>query len=124
MPTSVELLDRLASEFSGMSDSDKKDWLEIGDALTPRSEFPENYQIAVVLHTAHLMKLDEMNNELDAPSPPTGGVTSLKDRSTSMSGKSAGGDDASERALSATTYGAEYNRLKGGGEITTPIIGG
>lgn len=125
MSTSIEILDRVAPEFADRPEDDKRAFLNIASSMIEPSQFPGTYQQAAVFLAAHYMTLAKRGEKFeDVPGAPSGGISSMSDKGFSYSGSSAGGEDASEKALTSTQYGAEFNRLKNNnGTITTPILG-
>lgn len=124
--SAVDVLDKVAPQFESEPADTKEFWLETASVSLSPDDYPSKiWPLAVALKAAHYMTLRDRGVKFKhVPGAPSGGITSVSDRSVSHSGETIDVDDPAEQALAATQYGAMLVGLGGGGEITTPILGG
>lgn len=120
----IDRLDTIASQFAGLSDSVKSDWIDIAQERYINTKIwarAGKLRIGLALATAHLLTLDDRNQNQGSGTQGVGRVTSLSegDQSISFSGPTGTGSDAD---LEQTTYGTQFKQIQNS-LPTTPIVG-
>lgn len=109
----LTLLRTIAPEFEELEDTVLQTWLDLTQPLVSKSAFGAAYEQAVAYLAAHRMKMAGLGKEGAFGSlADRTGVVSYSEGATSVSFGNNTGIAGAESALSLTTYGAEYLRLK------------
>lgn len=109
----LTLLRTIAPEFEELEDTVLQTWLDLTQPLVSKSAFGAAYEQAVAYLAAHRMKMAGLGEEGAFGSlADRTGVVSYSEGATSVSFGNNTGIAGAESALSLTTYGAEYLRLK------------
>lgn len=109
----LTLLRTIAPEFEELEDTVLQTWLDLTQPLVSKSAFGAAYEQAVAYLAAHRMKMAGLGAEgAFGNIADRTGVVSYSEGATSVSFGNNTGIAGAESALSLTTYGAEYLRLK------------
>ncbi len=109
----LTVLRTVAPEFNGVSDEIVRTWIELTAEILSKTAFGSQYTQALAYLTAHRMKMAGLGEEGAFGSlADRTGVVSYSEGATSVSFGNNTGIAGAESALSLTTYGAEYLRLK------------
>jgi hypothetical protein len=99
-------------EFGSVPDSRVQFWLDDAVLEVGESAWGELYEKGVFLLAAHLLSLDQINQDEDGSGGVTGNVNSRSVGDVSVSFAKATSDSSSDDWYLQTSYGSEYLRLK------------
>lgn len=114
MASSIDTLEFVAPEFSGLSDSTKETALEMAAQRLDPPTWGRLYEQAAAYLAAHLLKLRDRSQQLSQTGGGTGGIRSIKtgDLSVSFQGSGSNASTMTEEALGSTEYGQQYLSLR------------
>lgn len=111
--SSLTVFRRVAPEFAAVSDAEVNEWFSIAVAAHTASVWGAQYQLAMVLYSAHLLKDLDILGATGAGTGTAGPIASRKkgDLSESYANVAGSASSAAQAIMMTTAYGRAYVRI-------------
>lgn len=111
--TALSIFRKIATEFCNVTDEDVNDWIELSKPLISERKFGNTYQQALVLLTAHRMKMAGLGDVSTGKVDDSLRVSSYSEGETSIGySVSQSGANAVDAEYTLTAYGLQFLTIR------------